>query len=442
MSLKKLSVCLFISLSLLVPVSASPAVNANSSLEYSSEVSKTEAVAAALYQVKFDQALNEQSSWKGRNVTALQPIEVFDASNELHSYIVNLKIGEQPAGYVEIANNKNDFPILSYSYTVNNTEFDEEAMEDLNIADSKIGMDSIASIDSLNSFKKVRTKKVVWLAPGKFGAKVDYTDGSADLISENKLESIPASENTPVLAPEKSVNSESHQTWDEIEVLASSITLYDIGTDTDGVTDSLSFEFNNPYSSINSKYYNGVTNQKQYTSSLWDGPSGCAPTSGYNIFHYWHYSRGKTNLLKNKSTGAVDTDNTILLLRNNMQTILDESGQGSTDLNNIGYGLIAVARYKGYNGAASNTNRYASGDTVKSDLSYGPSIISMTGQTFFNNHSVTGVGYIEFIRNGSSSGHQYIDTYDNSQMTSTGGSVYIAYGREYSTLSSINFRID
>lgn len=436
MSLKKLCVCLCISLSLLVPVSISPAVNANSSVEYNSEVSKTEAIAAALYHVKFDQTLNQQSAWKDKNVTALQPIEVFDASNGLHSYIVNLKVGEQPAGYVEVSNNKNDFPIVSYSYTVNNTEFDEESMEDLNIADSKVGM------ASLDSSKKVMTKKVVWLAPGKFGTKVDYTDGSADLISENKLESIPASENTLLPETQKSVNSESQQTWNEIEELASRISLDEIGTDTDGVTDSLSFEYNNPYSSINSIYYNGVSNLKQYTSSLWTAYSGCAPTSGYNVFYYWNYSRGKSNLLKNKSTGSVDTDNTVLLLHNSMGTIIDEQGQSSTDINNIGSGLLTVARYKGYNGAASNTNYNASWNTVKSDLSYGPSLITMTGQTFFGSHTVTGVGYIEFIRNGSSSGHQYMQTYDNSNLTTTGGTVYISYGRNYATLASINFSIN
>ncbi len=437
MSLKKLCVSLCISLSLLVPVSALPVVNANSSSEHSSEVSKTEAVAAALYQVKFDQTLNEQSPWKGKNVTALQPIEVFDASNELHSYIVNLKIGEQPAGYVEIANNKDDFPILSYSYTVNNTEFDEEAMEDLNITDSKIGMDSMASIDSLNSFKKVRTKKVVWLAPGKFGAKVDYTDGSADLISENRLESIPASKNTPVLAPEKSVNSESKKTWEDIETIAGNITINEIGTDTDGVTDSIMFEYNNPYSSINSIYYNGVTDQNQWNSSLWTGPSGCSPTSAYNILYYWHFSRGKSNLLIKDNNGNIDKDQTMLLLRNCMQT----NDTGDTSIYNQASGIQMAARGRKYYGATATLNTNASWSTVKSDLSYGPSIISFFGQTFYGSHSVTGVGYIEFIRNGSSSGHQYMEVYDNTSVT-PGASSYIAYGRNYTSINSINFSIN
>ena len=66
----------------------------------------------------------------------------------------------------------------------------------------------------------------------------------------------------------------------------------------------------------------------------------------------------------------------------------------------------------------------------------------MNGHTFFRDHAVTGVGYIEFIRNGSSSGHQYIETHDNSQMTTNTGTVYIAYGQNYSLLSSINFSIN
>jgi hypothetical protein len=414
-----------------VPVSALPVVNANSSPEYSSEVSKTEAMAAALYHVKFDQTLNQQSSWKDKNVTALQPIEVFDASNELHSYIVNLKVGEQPAGYVEISNNKNDFPIVSYSYTVNNTEFDEESMEALNIADSKVGT------ASMDSSKKVRTKKVVWLAPGKFGAKVDYTDGSADLISENKLESIPASENTLLPETQKSVNSESQQTWNEIEDLASRISLDEIGTDTDGVTDSIMFEYNNPYSSINSIYYNGVCDENQWYSPLWTGPSGCAPTSAYNIFYYWHFSRGKSNLLMKDSNGNIDKDHTLLLIRNCMQT----DDYGYTTIYNQASGIQMAARGRRYYGATSTLHTDASWSTVKSDLSYGPSLITFFDQTFYLSHTVTGVGYVEFIRNGNSSGHQYLEVYDNTAVT-PGASVYIAYGRNYREIHSINFSIN
>lgn len=430
MSLKKICLCLCISLTLLVPVSESPVINAYSS----SEVSKTEAIAAALYHVKLDQTVNQQSAWKDKNVTALEPIEVFDASNELHSYIVNLHIGEEPSGYVEIRNNKNDFPISSYSYSANNTEFEEEAMEDLTIADSKVGM---ASIDSLDSLKKVKTKKVVWLAPGKFGAKVDYTDGSADLIAENKLKSIPSSENTLLPQAEKTVNSESQQTWDEIELLASAISLKQIGTDTDGVTDSIMFEYNNPYSSINSIYYNGVTDENQWNSSLWTGPSGCAPTSGYNVLYYWHYSRGKSNLLMKDSNGNIDKDQTMLLLRNCMQT--DQVGY--TTIYNQASGLQMAARGRRYYSATSTLHTNASWSAVKSDLSYGPSIITFFDQTFYLSHSVTGVGYIEFIRNGSSSGHQYMEVYDNTAVT-PGASVYISYGQNYRSINSINFSID
>ena len=429
MLLKKFCVLLSVSLSLLIPVSGfTTAVNASSSLSDSSEVSKTEAVAAALYQVKFDQALNEQSPWKGKNIKALDPIEVFDASDKLHSYIVNLQIGEQPAGYVEIGDNKNDFPVLSYSYTVSNTEFSTESIENSNI-------NAISGM-SADSVKRVRSEKVVCLSPGRFGLKVDYTNGSADLIAENKLESITASENTPVLAPEKSVNSESKKTWEDIETIAGNITINEIGTDTDGVTDSLSFEYNNPYSSINSIYYNGVTDENQWNSSLWSGPSGCAPTSAYNIFYYWHFSKGKSNLLVKDSNGNIDKDQTMLLLRNCMQT----TDTGNTTLYNQASGLRMAALGRRYSGAASTLNTDASWSTVKSDLSYGPSLISFFAQTFYGYHSVTGVGYIEFIRNGSSSGHQYMEVYDNHSDTPT--SVYIAYGRNYSSINSINFSIN
>lgn len=257
------------------------------------------------------------------------------------------------------------------------------------------------------------------------------------MIAENKLKSIPSSENTLLPQAEKTVNSESQQTWDEIELLASAISLKQIGTDTDGVTDSIMFEYNNPYSSINSIYYNGVTDENQWNSSLWTGPSGCAPTSAYNILYYWHFSRGKSNLLMKDSNGNIDKDQTMLLLRNCMQT----NDTGDTSIYNQASGIQMTARGRKYYGATATLHTNASWSTVKSDLSYGPSIISFFNQTYYRDHSVTGVGYIEFIRNGNSSGHQYMEVYDNTAVT-PGASVYISYGQNYSSIYSINFSID
>jgi len=426
MSLKRFCVGVLLSISLLIPVFPT-AANTTDGLGNSPEVSKTEAVAGALYHIKLDQAINEQSPWKGRNIRALEPIEVFDASDELHSYIVNLQFGEQPAGYVEIGNNKNDFPVLSYSYTDSNTEFSAEAIAKSDNGRSRMSADFV---------KNIGEEKVVCLSPGRFGLKIEYTDGSADLITANKLESIPASENIPVLATERSVNSESKKTWEDIETIAGNITINDIGTDTDGVTDSIMFEFNNPYSSINSIYYNGVTDENQWYSSLWTGPSGCAPTSAYNILYYWHFSRDKSNLLVKDSNGNIDKDQTMLLLRNCMQT----NNTGDTTIYNQASGLQMVARGRRYAGASSTLHTDASWSTVKSDLGYGPSVISFFDQTYYKNHSVTGVGYIEFIRNGSSSGHQYMEVYDNHSDTTT--TIYIAYGRNYSSIHSISFSIN
>ncbi len=430
MSIKKICISLFICLSLVISMLVAPSVAVARDSSDNSDVSKNEALAAALYHVKFIQALNVQCLWKDKNVKALEPIEVFDTSDELHSYIVNLETSGVAAGYVEIGNNKEDYPVLSYSYDVNNQEFDKESIDA--VANSELVK------DKPDTTKKVKSKKVVCMSPGSFGLKVDYTDDSADLIFKNEKKHISSSDNKHKAKSVKGKNHESKKTWDDIDTITKGMYYVgEIGTDSDGVTDNISFEYNS-YDSFNEKFYASVPNTKQYYSSLWTGPSGCAPTSAYNVLYYWHYMKGKSNLLKNKSTGVVDKDNTILLLRNSMQT----NELGFTDLYNQSSGILAVARYKGYSGASSTTHIGASWSEVKSDLSYGPSIISMNGHTFFGDHALTGVGYIEFIRNGSSSGHQYIETHDNSQMTTNTGSVYIAYGRDYSILSSINFNIN
>ena len=131
-------------------------------------VSSEEAIAAALYQVVMDQQINNDSKWKNKNINADTPIAVYDASDEITSYIVNLEYDGKPAGFIEVSNNHNDFPILTYGYDSN--RLNEQQMNQL-ISEEDISDD-------------VKNRKVVVVAPGKFGIKSDLTDGSAILTTE------------------------------------------------------------------------------------------------------------------------------------------------------------------------------------------------------------------------------------------------------------------
>ncbi|UJF36128.1 C39 family peptidase [Paenibacillus hexagrammi] len=371
-------------------------------------VSPTEATAAALYQVVLDQKLNEASSWKGKNVTVEPPIAVYDASDDLNSYIVNLDVDNKPAGYVEVANNEDDFPILSFGYQ-------NQQMNSL----------EVDSLRTKANKKEKKSEKVVVLAPGKFALKSDYVDGSAEITSKDETLSLDNKHNKPIAKIKKSVNTDSKIAWGKIK----KITAGEIGTTSDGVTDSLSFETG----TSSSVYYSGVGDVNQYTNSLWSGPSGCSPTSAYNVMYYWQNTKGKSNL------GTANQDSAILALRKAMGT----NNNGGTSTSNIGSGMNTYAQNHGYLLSTASNHYAPSWSQVKSDLASNPSVISFQGQTYYDAsdlsgaHTVAGVGYIEYFYSGSSSGHQYMEIHDNWGTTPT--NVYVAYGRNYTNLWSVSF---
>lgn len=382
------------------------------------DISYQEAIAAALYQVVLDQQTNTDSPWKDKNITALNPINVYDASDELVSYIINLEYEGKAIGFVEIGNNSGDFPVLSYGYRSN--QMNESEVTKFNL-----------TIDQ----KKVNKQKIVSLAPGKFGIKNDFPDGSAVIISKNEQIKIDKKQNIKLPKQVKSVNENSKLIWKQINELVAG----DIGNNSDGVTDDLSFETG--WSSSTSKKISGVGDANQYKhASLWTGWSGCSPTSAYNVLFYWHYQKNKTNLLKN-SAGYVDKDSAIKDMRTAMGTTTTNSGEGSTQISKIATGIKKYIKDHGYSSPVVTEHTSPSWSTVKSDLS-NPTVITFTNQSYYSpngGHTVTGIGYKEFTYNGSSSGHQYMLIHDNWAITPE--DVYVAYGRNYSQLWSIYISI-
>lgn len=152
--------------------------------------------------------------------------------------------------------------------------------------------------------------------------------------------------------------------------------------------------------------------------------------------YYWQYSKNKSNLLKN-SLGYVDKDTAIKDMRATMGTTTTSNGEGSTIISKIAPGIKQYIKNHGYT-AVVTEHESPTWSTVKSDLS-NPTVITFTNQTFYSprggGHTVTGIGYKEFIYNGSSSGHQYMLIHDN--WGETPEDVYVAYGRNYTKLWSV-----
>ncbi|MFC4769977.1 hypothetical protein ACFO8Q_22075 [Effusibacillus consociatus] len=143
-------------------------------------------------------------------------------------------------------------------------------------------------------------------------------------------------------------------------------------------------------------------------------------------------------------TSGMTHDQEISDLRYYMGTKYDsQNNEGSTLISNIRPGIENYARNHGYSYAKAVEHYLPTWATVKSDLAIGPSVITFTGQTYYNKgdsnrgHTVTGIGWDEYVYNGSSSGHQYMQIHDN--WSTTPELVYVAYGRNYSGLWSVKF---
>lgn len=383
-----------------------------------SDVSVKEAQKAALFQVVLDRKTNSDSPWRNKTVKAETPIPVYDASETQVSYIVNLTVDGAPAGYVEVGNEKDEYPILSFSRS--GSQMDTVQINKLR--------QKKKSVD-----KKEFSEKVVLLGPAYFGLKEDFDDGSAEIITHNGNIELPKNENKPVKKQELQYNEESRKLWKKIGELFAG----DIGSSSDGVTDDLSFE-----TGIHNSYSRAFAvpdyNQSYSSSGLWNGLSGCSPTSAANTIYYWS-ANGYSRL-----TSGMTYEQVIADLRNYMGTTWNpQTDEGVTKISNIRSGIENYARNHGYSLAKAVEHAGPSWSTLKSDIEFGPNIITFTGQTYYNNgdsnsgHTVTGVGWEEYVYNGSSSGHQYMTIHDNWGVTPT--NVYVAYGRNYSYLWSVKF---
>jgi hypothetical protein len=380
------------------------------------DVSLVEAKKAAEYQILLERKTNVNSFWNVKSLSLEEPIPVFDNSGTIDSYIVNLSIDGTSKGFIEVSSNKDEYPILSFSFN-----------------DCSMSINNVTALKNKikNNNSKITLQKVVRLSPGNYAIKQDYEDGTADIIS-NKISYKILKENNKNFKKEPlKNNNESRIMWENINKIKLT---GDIGSDSDGVTDDISFE-----TGTRSAYeISGVPDYNQYSYPTsgkdpstgenypWYGASGCAPTSASNVIIY-------------HGLGDDTWDNTIVELRTDMGTTMTPDGEGSTYINMISTGI------KSYMNAHNHTSAYVydfsspTWGTVKDALlNSNPDVITFTGQTYYcpsSGHTVTGVGTVEYTTNGSSEGHRYMEIHDN--WGSTPETVFVAYGRNYSTLNVV-----
>lgn len=349
-----------------------------------------------------------------------EPIPVYDRTGNIASYIVNLTRYDKEAGFIEVSATKDEYPILSYS-----------------LDGSKMTVDQVNKLrqKQVSKGKTKLAEKIVSVGPGRFALKEELVDGSTEIITEDHNSIFNSEDDTLSLKreTEPSKKKTANRIWSSI---SAEIGLEDIGTSNDGVTNDLSFE-----TGTRSAYYNNaMPDINQYKSpTYWTGVSGCSPTSAANIMYYRSYN-GYSKLTSGKSQDQVIAD---LRLKMNTYTSTKDNLTGLTYYSDIAPGMENYARSNGYSLAKAANYTNPSFSTVKANIEFGGSVISFSNQTYYSQgdptvgHTVTGHSWVSFSYNNSTSGHEYMGVNDN--YSTTAGTTYVVYGRNYDTLYSVKF---
>jgi hypothetical protein len=375
--------------------------------------SRPAAAKAAVFHVLSD-AKSDTSGWTGGKISVSNGTDLFDPSGNPIGYRFDVQVASNPAGFVVVGNQLDDYPILSFSYH----------------------HPVAAEIDNTLSHvkKPIASHRVVYMGGASFALDLMYKDGTSE-VQDVHGRQLPRESKKPRTAIPRSDSARAF--WKLTEATYNA----EIGTTSDGVTDVDPDTWESGYDVAHYGVVPGVPFIYQFVYG-YDGNgypywSGCSPTAGAMIMQYWA-SNGYPNL--------GDTDESVVYaLRNTMKTspLWNASCPcyaGNTLVANIPSGMQTYARNKGYSTAVS-TN-LGSGTTfakIQTEVdAWRPGYLNLQGQTYYGNHGVTLVGYREYVKNGvGSAGHQYMvihDTWDSHPYD-----VFLAYGRNYSSLTLIKF---
>ncbi len=359
---------------------------------------------AAKIHVLNDIKSDSDSGWKGGTVSITKPEYVFNNKNEVKGFLFNVKINGRDSGFVMVENST-EYPILSFSYE--GAIFDQAQKNEIR-----------GSIKG-----QIKNEEIIEISPAHFAIKFEMENGEVMIKG-------PRGQN--VVLPHNS-------DWYNNRAPIIPKSVGEIGTNNDGVTDVNPDNWESGYTSVTEKKIANVPdmNQWKYDSTNW---TGCAPTAGSNLMAYWAIKSADYDNLMPTNQSAI-----VFALRDTMGTTQDANGEGSTSIPNIDNGLQDYARNQGLSSATSSNYGNSlfgwdvSFDDYKNEINNGyPTLINVIGQTYYgedSGHSVTGVGFKEYVY--SSSYSRYFEMYDN--WASTTGVVYMAYGRNYDNVYMTTF---
>lgn len=227
--------------------------------------------------------LDSSTNWDS-NSRIVETQEIYDLDNNVVSYCFKISNAEdQNEGYVMISANKNEFPILEYSFE--NEPFYDIAIEEISSQIPGIMQETQANDRTISNPKIYLSDNYNYLAELQIdGIKRTFDITTNNFNEVNKMD---------YQSKDISYSEDNNQIWDKIvenfnnNMYSSSISR------TSNPPDKYNTFITNP-GSYESGWQTGYTfncaryDQTYYTLSQFDGGGVCAPTAATNLCYYYY----------------------------------------------------------------------------------------------------------------------------------------------------------
>lgn len=350
----------------------------------------------------------ESTVWsKNTKVGVVQ--DVYDPTGNKVAYVVEFIDDGKKEGYALISAFLDEEPILMWSENgqyVNEEKAESVAIQELSKKQSILPND-VSEVSS----------EIVWYGGAKLGVEVNSDKGDTILVDDNMKTFALTNDEQLEKYPIPSANEINRDKWKALE----DIKFGSPGetNPSNGATNIDPATWEPTYNRIEKFYINGVTSQKQWNYASGQA-TGCSPTAASNIVMWFAKQYPSLNPTGNQR-------DIVMALRGTMNTTQNGNGVGITAPSDINNGIQTYFRNHGVPSAGSKNSNLASFDEYKSRISQGtPVLQSYWNQGYFGDHTVTVVGYKEFVRGTPTTSSKYLVVKNN--WSSDNFDLYVKWG--------------
>lgn len=312
---------------------------------------------------------------------AIQKVECFYNSNQEVSayYMPVIDANGTSRGYVIVSANKEEYPIIEYSF--DGTFYMEEAL------------DKIAENEGISTLAE-ENADIFYLGGLCYATNIDKT---AYIVNDSGYEKVSSldtleTDNTNLSNGDKA---NIHAEWEALEIVSGG------SNPPVGQFITAPDNYESGYSSKTADYCAGM-GSSYYIMTDFSSGGVCTPTAGTNLCLYWtRRNSGYSNLC------AGTWQNTFKRIYTLMGT---STSEGTTWPSPARTGILNYFKERGL----SNTEAYYStctstthfNDYIKAEINVGrPVLIALWNDARYGNHTVLGLGYTRYMYNGVYSSH-------------------------------------